>query len=266
MNAYYIDETGKPRKIKGGFIGIDGKARKIKKGYIGVDNVARLCFTTDSIDPIFANNSWDDVIAACQTNSVPDTWNVGDQLTMTIDGTDYAIDIIGKNHDDYADGSGKAPLTFQLHDCYKQMYSMHGSANTNGSWSQCRMRKTNLVNILNLIPSNVKDNIREVVKRTSDGYGYTTITNTNDKLFLLSEIEVWGSRTDSFSGEGTRYEYYKSNASTKVVKSVKGANKSWWLRSPYNGSSDKYCYITESGAHGIASPTTSFGVSFAFCF
>lgn len=47
MNAYYIDSNGKPRKIKGGFIGIDGKARKIKKAYIGVDNVARLCFVSN---------------------------------------------------------------------------------------------------------------------------------------------------------------------------------------------------------------------------
>ena len=71
MNAYYIDETGKPRKIKDGFIGIDGKARKIKKGYIGVDNVARLCFTTNSFDPVFAKNTGEDMIASCQTNSIP---------------------------------------------------------------------------------------------------------------------------------------------------------------------------------------------------
>lgn len=35
-----------------------------------------------------------------------------------IGSTDYLVDIIGINHDDYSDGFGKAPFTFQLHDCY----------------------------------------------------------------------------------------------------------------------------------------------------
>ena len=63
---------------------------------------------------------------------MPDAWKVADHKPMTINGVDYQIDIIGKNHDDYSDGSGKAPLTFQLHDCYaapKQMNSFNTNAN-----------------------------------------------------------------------------------------------------------------------------------------
>lgn len=65
----------------------------------------------------FADNTWAQIIDACHKNQVPETWVVGNQKAMTINGADYVIDIIGKGHDDYADGSGKAPLTFQLHDC-----------------------------------------------------------------------------------------------------------------------------------------------------
>lgn len=64
------------------------------------------------IDPVFGNNSWAAIIKACQEKQVPNTWNVGDSCNMTINNKTYAIDIIGKNHDDYADGSGKAPLPF----------------------------------------------------------------------------------------------------------------------------------------------------------
>lgn len=71
-----------------------------------------------SVDPVFANNSWAGVVTACRRGTVPSTWVVGDSMPMTIGGTDYQVDIIGKSHDDYYDGSGKAPLTFQLHDCY----------------------------------------------------------------------------------------------------------------------------------------------------
>ena len=263
MSGFYIGVDGKARKVKGGYIGVDGKARKIKKGYIGDENgVARLCWSA-SLDPVFANNTWEDVIAACQNNTVPDTWTVGDQLTMTIDGTDYAVDIIGKNHDDYSDGSGKAPLTFQLHDCYKTGYALHNSATTSGSWSKCRMRTTHLPNILAQMPIEVQNGIREVKKITSDGYGYTTYTTTNDKLFLVSEKEVRGTSIDAFAGEGTRYAYYKSKPLTKAMN---GSNSNWWLRSPYKGDTDKYVYINNTGANGLSSPTTSYGVSFAFCF
>lgn len=66
----------------------------------------------------FAGWSWAQIIAACQSKQIPQEWKVHDWKNMTINGAEYRIDIIGMNHDDYADGSGKAPLTLQLHDCY----------------------------------------------------------------------------------------------------------------------------------------------------
>ena len=80
----------------------------------------------------FAENDWETIIAVCQSGSIPSTWAVGDSKTMTINDTDYQIDIIGKSHDDYADGSGKAPLTFQMHDCYKTTYQMNSNNSNNG--------------------------------------------------------------------------------------------------------------------------------------
>ena len=60
----------------------------------------------------FADNTWDQIIAVCQKKIVPPTWKVGDKKPMAINGVDYPIDIIGFDHDDYSDGSGKAPITF----------------------------------------------------------------------------------------------------------------------------------------------------------
>ena len=96
----------------------------------------------------FADNTWAQIIDACHKNKVPATWVVGNQKTMTINGTAYAIDIIGKSHDDYADGSGKAPLTFQLHDCYAYVNRMNSSNTNSGGWTSCAMRSTHLPAIL----------------------------------------------------------------------------------------------------------------------
>lgn len=75
----------------------------------------------------FADATWAEVVKACELNLVPDTWEVGDQKAMTINGADYLIDIIGKDHDFY-NGGGKAPLTFQMHDCYGTKYVMNNEA------------------------------------------------------------------------------------------------------------------------------------------
>lgn len=264
MTGFYIGVDGKARKIKGGYVGVDGKARKIKKGYIGdVNGVARLCYS-DSPDPVFANNTWEDVIAACQNNVVPDTWSVGDQMTMNIGGTDYAVDIIGKNHDDYSDGSGKAPLTFQLHDCYETQYAMNNSNTNNGSWHSTIMCTTHLANIFELLPVIVQNNIKEVTKKTSKGSTQSTIVSSANKLFLLSEIEILGTRNgNSYAGEGVRYDYYVNGGS--VIKNIKSTPVKWWTRSPTNGTGS-FVAISSTGLIASTGASTSNAVSFAFCF
>lgn len=157
-------------------------------------------------DPVFANNTWAKIIKACQNKEVPETWTVGSQKAMTINGTDFVIDIIGKEHDDYADGSGKAPLTFQLHDCYGETKNMNSSNTNSGGWTSCAMRSTHLPAILARMPTEVQNGIREVNKLTSAGSQSATINTTADKLFLLSEIEIFGSVRYSKSGEGTQYD------------------------------------------------------------
>lgn len=269
MSGFYIGVDGKARKVKGGYIGVDGKARKIKKGYIGDANgVARLCWS--GIDSVFANNSWEEIIAVCQTGQVPETWAVGDQKAMTIGGTEYLVDIIGKNHDDYYDGSGKAPLTLQIHDLFggsgdvAASYPAHvGSTNSVG-WNRSQVRVSYLPEILNLMPTVISSNIREVRKRTSSGSWDSSISETADKLFTLSEFEIFGDYTNSFSGEGTQYEYFKLYS--RRIKRLNGTAKAWWLRSPYNDSSTQYCYVTENGETAYRNATIPQNHSFAFCF
>lgn len=212
----------------------------------------------------FADNTWEQIIEACQTNKIPKTWLVGDQKTMTINGTDYAIDIIGKNHDTYSDGSGTAPLTFQMHDCYATTYAMNSSNTNSGGWTSSVMRGTRLPAILALMPSEVQNGIKEVNKLTSAGSQSSTINATKDKLFLLSESEIFGTVTYSKSGEGNQYAYY--SAGNSKVKNLSGSAYNWAERSPDGRNSNYFCRVSVSGNADYANPTGLFGVSFAFCF
>ena len=213
---------------------------------------------------VFADATWAQIIAACQSGSVPDTWAVGDQKAMTINGADYLIDIIGKNHDRYADGSGYAPLTLQMHDCYGTKYGMNSTGTNAGGWTDSVMRKTHLPAILALMPSEVRVGIKEVNKLTSAGSRSSIINTTADKLFLLSEIEVFGSVKYSVSGEGEQYAYYSTGNSP--IKSFNGAETGWWERSPRADDSTIFCRVYGSGIPASTGATLADGIAFAFCF
>lgn len=215
--------------------------------------------------PVFSKNSWADIIAACQSGQVPDTWVADGSCykDMLIGGESYRIDIIGKNHDTYASG-GTAPLTFQMHDCYDTTYPMNSSNTNRGGWTNCAMRSTRLPAILALMPAEVQAAIKEVQKKTSEGSQSSSIRTTNDKLFLLSEIEIFGSTTYSFSREGTQYAYYK--AGNSKVKSLSGRSAIWWERSPCSGNTTAFCRVDGRGDASADDANGSYGVAFSFCF
>lgn len=212
------------------------------------------------IDPVFGNNSWAAIIKACQEKQVPNTWNVGDRCNMTINNSTYAIDIIGKNHDDYADGSGKAPLTFQMHTCYATEYKMNNSGSNTGGWADCLLRTTGGFKIIkSKMPAEVVTAMKAVTKKTTAGGASSAIDTTEDTLFLLSEIEVQGTRTHSYPGEGTQYAYYQTAANREK-------NRAWYLRSPRISSTTCFCRTGWSGEADWSVASEVDGIAAAWCF
>ena len=247
---------GTAYEVKSGKCLINGTAYAIQKGRTLINGTGYDIALASLYDPVFANNEWADIIAACHAGAVPDTWAVGDYKDMTIDGLSYRVDIIGKNHDAYLDGTA-APLTFQLHDCYETKYSMQVPVSNQRYWENCQMRKTHLPAILKLLPDEIQTGIRAANKTT---YGM----RATDKLFLLSESEVFGSNQYSADGEGAQYAYYAAGNSR--IKKVNGSAYDWWLRSPCIEDVDSYCIVSSGGYRSYKASNYGVGVSFAFCF
>ena len=264
LTAHKTLVNGTAYTVRGGKCMVNGTVYNILKGRTLIDGTGYDITFKPSYDPVFANNTWEQIIAACHNNAVPETWKVADQKPMTIGGSDYLIDIIGKNHDDYLDGSGKAPLTFQLHDCYKLAKTMHSTAANTMGWTKCSMRVEHLPIILKQMPADVQSGIREVNKITAGGGRSTVLVTTQDSLFLLSEVEVFGSAINSHSGEGTQYDYYKAGNST--VKNFNGSAYDWWERSPTANSTRYYCNVKSTGSAVNSSANVTRGVAFGFCF
>ena len=117
--------------------------------------------------------------------------------------------------------------------------------------------------ILTKLPSALQNVIKAVDKLTSAGSSSATINTTSDKLFLLSEVEIFGSTPYSESGEGSQYAYYK--AGNSKVKKVNGSASMWWERSPSGSDKTDFCLVSIDGDTSRYDANGSLGVSFAFC-
>ena len=211
--------------------------------------------------------SWDNIAAVSKFGQAPNYWKVGDKKNITVNGVTYAAQIIGFDHDTLttADGSRtKAGITFQLVDCLNTTYSMNGSNTNSGGWNGSTMRTSTMATLLNQLPAALKNVLKSVNKRSGTGGGSTSGTQTtHDKLFLLSEVEIFGTTTYSVPGEGTRYAYYK--AGNSKVKKVNGSANNWCERSPGSGNTGGFCYVNGNGNAIHDGASGSNGVSFGFC-
>lgn len=197
--------------------------------------------------------------------------SVGDSINIAINGTSYAFKIMGFNHDTLttstaygsATATGKAGMTLQMADCLAGKAQMNSSNTNSGGWENCAMRKSNMATYLSQLTSAWQNAIKQVNKLSSAGSQSTTIKTTADKLFLLSEVEIFGSTSYSASGEGTQYAYYK--AGNSKVKNVSGSAYSWWERSPFASYTTGFCYVFSNGDASSYSASNSSGVAFGFC-
>ena len=198
--------------------------------------------------------------------------DIGNQITISLNGTNYVFDVIGFNHDDLTSAAaygsitatGKAGFTFQMHDLFSMSYAMNSSNTNSGGWKSSAMRTSTMAIMKGYLPAAWQTAIKPVNKVSGTGGGSSSGTETvSDSCFLLAEIEIFGSTTYSVSGEGTQYAYYK--AGNSKVKNFDGYAYHWYERSPRSGDSKNFCIVTMSGTAGFYNPTLHPGVNFSFC-
>ena len=208
------------------------------------------------------DTDWADIDICGRLGMAQQFFKVGDSKTVNIGGTNYEVQIIGFNHDDNVSG-GKAAYSFQLVDCLNQTQQMNTSNTNTGGWNGSAMRGR-MSTYKSQLPAALRNVIKTVKKKSGTGGGSSSGTQqTNDDLFLLSEIEIFGTTTYSVAGEGTQYEWYKAGNSR--IKKVNGSANDWWERSPYSGNTSGFCSVHSSGYADGTGANVSCGVSFGFC-
>ena len=203
--------------------------------------------------------------------------DAGTKFSMKLtDGKTLEYRIIGINHDDLADGSGKAGLTFLTTSTGIES-RMNATATNVGGWEASELRaKMNSGEIWNLMPSDFQSKVKPVRKLTNNVSGTdknAAVTATSDKLFLLSYSEIvptshWASDCPWTSSEGFQYEAFKG----KVTNNYSGNDclkigGTWWERSVYPNYSMGFLIVYSSGDPSSGSGAThSYYVCPAFSF
>lgn len=198
--------------------------------------------------------------------------SVGDQVTLSLNGTNYAFDVIGFNHDTLTDANaygavtktGKAGITFQMHGLFATTYAMNPTPTNSGGWKNSVMRTSTMPLMKEYMPVAWQTAIKPVNKVSGVGGGSSTdIETVSDNCFLLAEIEVSGVVAVSASGEGIPYAYYKTGGLNKDIK-----GKSWWWeRSPWSkhNNNNNFCYTGTHRSDGPDAANSMGGVAFSFC-
>ena len=230
----------------------------------------------------FADGTWEQLQAMLEAHynneiNISDYWAVDDRRSIPITAMSatgvgeqhhadtYEYVILGIEHDDLAEpinGHTKAAVTIGQVRCLTTTGATQtsgdaelgymNSTNTNaGGWESCARRKWCNEVFFNALPDGLKQMIKTVKKYSGLGGGSSSgIQTTQDKVFLLSEIEIFGSRTYSVEGEGSQYPYFAISTSNryKLPPWTSGyVSATWWERSPYSGHSRIFCNVNVNG-------------------
>ena len=80
------------------------------------------------------------------------------------------------------------------------------------------------------------------------------MTATSDKIWLLSEMEVQGTRSYANSAEANyqkQYDYYRNgNSKVKYQHTATTSACPWWLRSVRAGHTHYFCFVNTDGSAG----------------
>ena len=185
--------------------------------------------------------------------------------TKLTNGKTLEYRIVGINHDDLADGSGKAGLTFESTNTVLGTQRMNATNTNAGGWEKSELRsRLNTGDLWSLLPTELQSKVKPVKKMTDNkGGGAPGISPvTTDRVFLLSATEVWG----DMQSDGAQYEYYKSKGVTTSNCSGASSSYSHWTRSVNPSYSTSFRYVLSYGdwASNYATSTSYVFPAFSF--
>ena len=256
--------------------------------------------TLSYISETLNENDWETIHEVSAAGDAASWWAVGDTKAVVLNGTvgslsltSFSIDafILGFDHNASREGSNLIHFQFgkvsgtrvalcdsQYGNTGSSMAFRMNTSNTNaGGWEASYMRQTILNSggnpsspaansLLAALPADLRAVLQKVTKYT---YNSSSVTATEDYLFLLSEFEVQGQITYSYNQEQSyqqQYTYYQSgNSKIAYRHDATGTACWWWLRSPNNMNNNNFCETNTDGSANNNNANNSWGLAPGSC-
>lgn len=224
-----------------------------------------------AVSAVLAENDWETIARVSAAGEAQNYWSVGDEKKITLKtGEPLTLQIYGFDHDDLADGSGKAGITFGLKYLMAETRQMHHLSTNTGGFAASDMGVWLNSDLLGFLPPDLRTAVKPVIKKIGR---YSEILNEEVSVFLFSVMELFGAVIQSAAGEGTHYPIFPDDESRgKYTTDLLQPKYGWWTRSARTSSNSQYCAIRTDGTEipiSIGSNTCiaswAYGVCFGFC-
>ena len=205
------------------------------------------------------NNTTDAVWLDCGAESRK--ISIGDTMPLSINGAEWAVQVISFNTDDMADTSeyrstatGKCGMTLDTVLSIADA-RMNPTDTNSGGWANTEMRNTTISAMLATVPTEWQKVM--LTRKLANNLGTTP---TMDKLALHNQagVTVTGAIAYRLYGRGGNNNFIKENASGQAV--------TWWLRDAGTGNSSYFYFVNTSGSLNGYYAGTLRGVSPGFAF
>lgn len=229
--------------------------------------------------------TWDEISQISEAGAGASYFEIGDTKKVRLEGTvgtltlntDLYVYILGFDHNAELEGKGITFGTFKtaasggtevalcdssyLDTGSSAAFRMNTSNTNSGGWKNSYMKTTICPAFENVIPVELRSNLKTVTKYTDNrgvsSSAETNVTATEEKFFILSEYEVFGTTTYANTYEANKqaqYKYYSAgNDKKKYQHNKTGTAAYWWLRSPRRDTSTNFARVDDGGKTGYGS-------------
>lgn len=220
-------------------------------------------FVSSSVAPrelTLESATWEEINRIAQEGEASQYFYIGEEKKITLStGEEVSMVILGFDHDDLADGTGKAKITFGMKHLLATVVNLNTNEHT--AWSNSFLYEQ-IRHIYSMLPSDVQAVIKRVTKKSLYDISNTShsgkLDTSTDTLFLFSLSEIGFSEYTPTTSE--TYEYYDTVGSyIKCLDNGAGSAYAWWLR-------DQCKEVEADGTVSLynISYSTS-GICFGFC-
>lgn len=224
----------------------------------------------------FADYSFTEIKKIAEDGRASSMFSIGDSRIVTdANGKDWTIQIIGFNHDDRADGSGKSNITFRVFptnlDVYSKMFHTWDTSIKHGYCQSDSLRYAIIKHSSDVFEAIGCEGV-DVIKTAYNSATFHRCEGFITKSFALSSTEIAGVSSNLYhnihaqpiGAEGEQYQYFKDNGLSKEDVDSKWG---YWTRSfSAEFASCGDFAVVGRGYVGYRNYNCEGGVVFGFCF